>query len=866
MNYAPLRKMPAIEAVLTTLSLAAVGALLNYRLPLDLAFGISVLAGNILAILAICLTRHPLSVFAPMISMLPTLFMWGHPWALASYLLEGILVYRLVSKARTEDIIWAEALFWPLLGIPLIIGQYSLFLGMNLQGAVAAAVKQGVNAIFNATSGLLLFYLGSFLVTRLINLQLRSPRAKTGADQPPTWTLPPKAREYLLIFVNISLILPFFTGIFIFVRNEKNNIILAAASEASLVLETLGETLSAESSFEPSASFKSLSGLSITMRTEAGDLLWATDSGSSTRQSQHSRILNQAHNSNEISIRTNPDEKNPMKAWQTAMVYGTKNLADKRRLIVEQSFAPAVAKMNNEITVAFLFLLLWLAGSSSIARAFTNFLMGPLEKLRINAEKLQRDPTQELIWPVFRIMEIKELRDSLVAMTGVLTNRSVELQEAQRTAQRMLLQSERYLAFLGHELKAPLSAMYSTLEMLAEQPMSCSDVLESIKDSAYNLIQLINDIIDQASAHSGSLQFHDIQFNLARETRLAMETFVIQARRKGLEMIINIDSALDREIWWDKVRYRQVLSNLASNAIKYTESGFIRLRLDADLSKPGQLLLKGSIEDSGRGIAEDRLPYIWEPFAMARGRTTELDSSHGLGLSIVKSILQSRSGSIRVKSRLAEGSIFSFALPLPFSKEAADEIDRLAAQTPDSGLQAAPNTLQEPVQTAATPVPAAPAKPSTTAKTRPVNAAKSNDTENNDMESSKPPLAGIPTLLIDDERLSRMAIGYMLRSRGAVVEESESGDDALKRVQEKDYHLIFVDQNMPGLSGLDTAAAIRRLEQENKRKPALIILSSADHNVQSNPDISIILPKPLSSEDLEQAIRLLSPDLLHITK
>jgi len=747
-----------------------------------------------------------------------------------------MLLYRLIKTKRTDDIIWLETIYWPLIGLPLILLQYFFFLNMNFDGAFAAAVKQSANAIFNLASALMIYY--SFNYSHNFN-RLGTKNQDQKARNRDEQKIPPKAREYLLLYINLSLIIPFFIAAFIFVRYEKTNILNSSKNEASFVMETLAKTLTDDDPFEPSRRFQLFGGFNVGLLDNQRNLLWATNEKALRFVQQPGRYL---HKEGNVSIQISPSETNPMLSWRRSVVHAETFLSDNRILLIEQPFASAVAKMNTEITFSFAFLLLWLVASSSLARLFTNFLTNPLERLRLNAERLQRDPANEVVWPEFRIMEIKELRDSLVAMTGALMNRSIELKEAHRTALELLQQSERYLTFMGHELKAPISAMYSAIELLKEETANKSAVMEMIKDSSFNLIQLINDILDQSKARTGQLPFHNDFFVPMAEAHHCLETFIIQARRKGLEFVTVMDPVLNQPVWGDKLRFRQILTNLASNAIKYTDSGYIRLRIDGALGDSQCIQLCGTMEDSGRGIASDKLAYLWEPFAMAKGKLSETESSHGLGLSIVKAIIDALGGTIFVKSTLGSGSIFTFTFSLPLNM-------------PENAAE-----ISEPVVTHCT------TSDRTSVQKTTTQANEQPDNGNASERLVQPLLAGIPTLVVDDERLSRMAIGYMLRTWGALVEETDSGESALQKIKDKDYRLIFLDQNMTGLTGLETARLVRELEKDSKRSEAIIILSSGDLSLQVDSEISIYLPKPVVYEELEKAVQTLNHQSLQISK
>jgi len=409
------------------------------------------------------------------------------------------------------------------------------------------------------------------------------------------------------------------------------------------------------------------------------------------------------------------------------------------------------------------------------------------------------------VWSDAKVLEIRELRDSLMAMTGSLENRGMELTEAKATAERLMRKSEGYLAFMGHELKAPIAALLSSMDEFD----SCDET--SMRDSLGRLLELINDILDQATAGSGALHLRSEPFDPGRETASLLEPFAIQARRKGLEFKLDMDFPPGLMLLGDPLRYRQILANLVSNAVKYTGQGQVQVSLkgrEQDLT----CIVNGLVADSGIGIAPEALHDIWKPFAMATGRFVDGSSSHGLGLSIVRGILEAAGGTISVSSVMGKGSAFTFELP--FSRFEADK-------TPEA-------------------LPASASVASTSAESQPPETA---------------PLAGIHALVADDDQLSRMVISRMIRKWGAQVEEAVDGREALDRCQAGTFDLVLLDERMPGLSGRQCAAEIRASERVQGKSPTFLVLASAGNVTLETdhagiPSVDAVLTKPLDKKAL----------------
>jgi CheY-like chemotaxis protein/anti-sigma regulatory factor (Ser/Thr protein kinase) len=374
----------------------------------------------------------------------------------------------------------------------------------------------------------------------------------------------------------------------------------------------------------------------------------------------------------------------------------------------------------------------------------------------------------------------------------------------------MTKSSKKYVSFMGHELKAPLAAIQSSLEVDDGKNVRLN--LELYKKTISRLLELIDDILDQAKSSEGSMKLHIASFNPAEEAAFLLEPFAIQARRKGLGFSSDIGPELYRPAWGDPLRFRQVIANLVSNAIKYTSAGKIHVRLQGTTAEDG-LNITGIIEDTGKGIEAERLEMIWKPFVSAEGVLEDGQSSHGLGLSIVRNVIDSMGGTISVSSTPGQGSNFTFTIPLQ-------------AMPPEIPL----------------------------GKISPIS-ADNHDTNHpqDNKNTGTPDLQGLRVLVADDEKISRLTWNHVFKGWGAQVFEAAGGDQALRLAKSDAYDIIVLDMHMPVMNGLEVLAGLRDFETRAERKPAFIILSSGEA-INPPETVDAVLPKPFNREQLKKVL------------
>jgi len=786
LGYSRLSKRGRLAARwIAGLAVAAVGAALTHWFSFDLAFGLIFLTGNAFGVLAVFILPWPVNIFGTVLTMLPTIALWGHPWSLPPYLLEGLMLGILLRRGHFDKILVAESLYWLFLGVPLTFLLYASFFGMPADGAVAAAIKQGANALVNAFLGVALYFAGR----RIPLFASPSQRRQSG-------------RENLVFLLDGLLIVPLGVILLFYMSNIHQITVKNITARTSYAMSMASESL-AENSFTILQTVLKEQGYSALVLDPSGATIWSYRPGYFEQSDATSRLLGIRGTT---IILGSAHQSNPMRVWMNAVVRTRKDLPDGKAIFLEQPFGPYVEDFYRSITAIFAFFLLMLTMAGIAAYAAAAVFLRPLELLRRTAESVQTGE-RAAKWPEKGIQEIRELRDSLVAMTGAVMTKEMELGEAKAAAESMLRRSERYTAFIAHEVKAPLSAILSAIEAGGESPESRAGLLPMIGTSLQRLVELVDGLLDQATAASGAAELrHRKPFALAKEAEDTLAPFAIQARRKGLSFTSTLDPSLARTVVGDPLQFRQVLANLVSNALKYTDSGFVRVALDAREAE-GTCLVRGSVADSGRGIESTLLDDMWKPFAAGKGRLADGQSSHGLGLSVVRRIVEGSGGSIGVESAEARGSTFSFELRFDGTAEA-----------PAGGVPAA--------------------------GPRPVIARA----------AIVPDLRPVSVLVADDDLLSRMASVHFLQKWGGRIDEAEDGAEALRLAERKAYDLVLLDEHMPGANGLEVARRLRRMEGEKGRARSHILLSSAESAERFQPSvpdlIDAVAVKPLRAETL----------------
>ncbi|MFC5799892.1 HAMP domain-containing protein [Streptomyces formicae] len=410
-----------------------------------------------------------------------------------------------------------------------------------------------------------------------------------------------------------------------------------------------------------------------------------------------------------------------------------------------------------------------------------------------------------------------------------------ELEERAKQLSRTSMYKSEFLANMSHELRTPLNSLLILAQLLAQNPdgnltEKQVDYAEVIHSAGSDLLQLINDILDLSKVEAGKMDVHRERFPLHRLLEYVEMTFRPLAGERNLDFEVITAEDVPAEIITDETRLRQVLRNLLSNAVKFTEAGGVELRVEhaADDELPPQLrgvpVIAFRIKDTGVGIAPEHLESIFGAFQQGAVTTGRRYGGTGLGLSISRELAQLLSGIIVAESRLGEGSVFTFYVPVG-GELPEQPPPGLAARAHDSGSGAA-------------------AGPHATVRGH-------RQVQNGSM-------AGRVVLIIDDDDRNVYAITEILEAEGVRVLTADDGRSGIELLTaHPDVDLIVMDVMMPGMDGYDATAAIRKLPR-SAAVPVIVVTAKAmpgDRAKSLAAGANDYITKPVDAYDLVARVR-----------
>lgn len=372
------------------------------------------------------------------------------------------------------------------------------------------------------------------------------------------------------------------------------------------------------------------------------------------------------------------------------------------------------------------------------------------------------------------------------------------LEERNRAEAATHAKSE-FLSQMSHELRTPLNGIIGSVHLILEEelPTAQAPHFQVLQYSSEHMLRLVNDVLDFSKIEAGGMELSEASFNLHHSLTKLRAVFEWQFKERHLSIDFAISEGLNRGFWADETRLVQVLSNLLSNALKFTQAGWVRIRAHAVSADRAGARVYFAVEDSGIGISEAQIEKIFEAFRQAESSTTRKYGGTGLGLSISKAIVTLLGGELQVESTPGKGSRFYFTLQLPFCTKA-----------PEGGQ--APKVL--------------------------------------------PSLSGMRVLLVDDSAVNRRITRRFLERWQVVVEEAEDGREALALFAANAYDLLLLDLHMPVMDGYQAIAEIRK---GDPLTPVLAFTAAhvkdAAHHLLEH-GFNGFLHKPFRPEELHQKI------------
>ncbi|HEX7448389.1 MAG TPA: ATP-binding protein [Pirellulales bacterium] len=442
----------------------------------------------------------------------------------------------------------------------------------------------------------------------------------------------------------------------------------------------------------------------------------------------------------------------------------------------------------------------------------------------------------ELSEPGLRMLQCLGLIGLLFCVAALtLVFRSVEEQH-QRALERALqlataadrAKSE-FLANMSHEIRTPMTAILGFTELLLDGGAAgpalgdetSREALDTIHRNGQHLIGIINDILDLSKIESGKLEIERVWASPRQIVGEVVDLMRVRADGKGLRIDTSVDGVLPEAVETDPTRLRQVLINLLGNAIKFTETGAVRLTTRWRPEQNGGEL-RFEVVDTGIGMSDEQIGRLFQPFSQADTSTTRRFGGTGLGLSISKRLTEMMGGSIEVRSKLGEGSTFSVRLPVASNCHAhgPSSIASFPAMVPCPSSAVAPALVAE----------HAPA-PTATCGADPADHVTASSSDN---AHAPLPLGGYRILLAEDGPDNQRLIGHLLRRAGAELTLATDGQRAVEATREaadrgQPFDIILMDMQMPVLDGCE---ATRRLRAGGYQQPivALTALTSADEH------------------------------------